>query len=915
MDASRYLREKMRGQQVYKSNWQPRDASEVTLRNNAIAQANNSTTHRGPLPQCCSDNTIRVPLPNPGKGFSTSYSSQIVSQRIAGCVQCNDPVFGKPGGVITHECCDDVQPIQVEVQPAIYGAYITNARFMAHSSVDAQGNTWIIIQQLDLSLPMNIYNRYGVLVQSVSANLPYVVGAIVYISADGVSNIWVQRIVSSGFVLLSRDQGSSIFDSQGNFIVQLNIQGSLSTTYLQIFDTQSVSYFQYSAAAGDFSPESFLLKISPTGVWNGSTDPNTWVGRILYNNLLVSTNNTNFIYILNIDNADNIILNAIVTNTTGSTQTVRTFDKTGTQFGTSIPIVSGTSDIRHSILVKFASNGGSTGSWNAYIYNTVAVSAYSIYSNNLRITSTNQIVFAFQYIGNGNEVRGSDNLIIGASLPYTPTIFTEAFYTCIAVFSPDGTAANSFRMIIRPVTGGKKVVPISICLDSSDSIFCFGVAQEYNLIETIQPLNALDSPSVGVQFVGNFGNVFFVKFTNTGVPIWTTSLKGQNGASNTIFGGLYSTASFMPGGPDNAFLQNQYLNAYIDPQENVVAQIIYFNGTASYYNTSDTFVKSIASPSTVSDTCILKVSSDGSIAYLARIGQVAAGTPASTFIFRLYFDSSNNINVLGWYLDNPCGFYSNTDDTTPLVQVPTAVSGSVNQFLAVYTPTLSSVQVARVVPTTINTRAIPYAMQQVNTEYIVLGQNNGPISIFNFGNYTTIPNETRAFQGVWDVYLINFSTDSSKFWTIILGSSLIDLLGSIDNGLIFYQYSQLRISETGQIRFPINAYSTVSIYDRTTASVTSILNNQTASPGPFTLAVTVPLDGYNIQPVAVTEAVQPQPPSSSCYCADPGIYRQPFPVDCSIVQPSYTGALNQTPILANQQYGHLPKQQYPYPSG
>ena len=54
---------------------------------------------------------------------------------------------------------------------------------------------------------------------------------------------------------------------------------------------------------------------------------------------------------------------------------------------------------------------------------------------------------------------------------------------------------------------------------------------------------------------------------------------------------------------------------------------------------------------------------------------------------------------------------------------------------------------------------------------------------------------------------------------------------------------------------------------------------------------------------------------TKCYCADPGIYRQPFPVDCSIVQPSFTGALNQVGILPTDQYGHLPKQQYPYPSG
>jgi hypothetical protein len=103
------------------------------------------------------------------------------------------------------------------------------------------------------------------------------------------------------------------------------------------------------------------------------------------------------------------------------------------------------------------------------------------------------------------------------------------------------------------------------------------------------------------------------------------------------------------------------------------------------------------------------------------------------------------------------------------------------------------------------------------------------------------------------------------------------------------------------------------IYDRSGTLVSSMLNNQTASPAPFVYQLMIPLDGYSAPPVTPTEIVKTT--SSSCYCADPGITQQPFPVDCSRVAPSYTGSANQVPILSNEQYGHIPKQQYPYPSG
>ena len=896
MDSSQYLRSKLRNQQIYKSNWQPRDASEVTNRHNQMAQANNATTHHGPLPECCTGNVLRVPLPNPGRGFSSDYSASTVFQRKAGCAQCHDENFGQPGGVVVKDCCQGIT-----IEPAIYGAYVTNVEFLSHSAVDSQGNTWIFVWSDNINLPIQVYNRYGVLVESLSPRLPYDFGAIIFISADGVSNIWVNQFTVSSASNLSRDNSTAIFDSQGNFICPLTIFGSSVPTYFQIYDRNSQSYFTYSAAAGDFSYETLLLKISPTGVWSGSSDPNTWVGRLISSRLGIS--DINFPYYVKLDNNDNIIINSVISNSSGSSITVRSYDKSGTAFGTAIPIVSGSNTVYHSILVKFASDGGSTGSWNAYIYNTTVGYGFSIYEDNLQITSNNKIVFAFQYTATGNELRGSDNTIIGAVLPFSSSIGLPVYHTCIAVFGEDGTAANSFRVTIQPTTGAKQVTPIAVLVDSANSIYCVGTAQQGNNTEVIRPYNASDVAVVGVDFTGNYGNVFFVKFTSTGVPSWISSLRGQN-TPFTIFGVA-----------DNTYERNQYINAYLDNQQNLVAQIIYISGTATYYNTTQTLVRTLAVPVSGYESCLIKISPDGLTAYSARIGTVTGGSPASTYLFRLYFDSSNNINVLGFYQDNPCGFYSSTDDTTPLVQVQTGGAANTNnQFLAIYSPTFSSVQVARVCPTIANRQAIPFELVQRGTNYIVLGQYTGPAVVFNFGNYTTTPDKTLVFQGAIDTVLINFSSaSSSNLWTVTISSTANDYLGLLNNNFYFFKSSFLRVLSDGTILFPIGCSAMPNIYDRGGTLVSSILNNQTASPPSFAISLSIPANGYSVPPATPTETVQTR--SVSCYCADPGITRQPFPVDCSRVAPSYTGSANQVPILSNQQFGHIPKQQYPYPSG
>jgi len=107
MDYSKYIQMKMEAANTYKSNWKGRDASEVTLRKRDMSSANNTSTHKGPLDSCIPCTLPTLGSTNtPGNGFNTNYSMSIVSNRKAGCAQCNDPNWGASGGVTLKTCAE-----------------------------------------------------------------------------------------------------------------------------------------------------------------------------------------------------------------------------------------------------------------------------------------------------------------------------------------------------------------------------------------------------------------------------------------------------------------------------------------------------------------------------------------------------------------------------------------------------------------------------------------------------------------------------------------------------------------------------------------------------------------------------------------------------------------------------------------
>lgn len=119
MDASKLTQMRAQAANTYRSNWQPRDASEVTTRKHQMAQSANKSTHKGPEADCCSGGVPNTSQrsSSPSNGFSTNYLQSIVSERVAGCNQCKDPVFGTAGGVVLQNCATVATILAVPANP------------------------------------------------------------------------------------------------------------------------------------------------------------------------------------------------------------------------------------------------------------------------------------------------------------------------------------------------------------------------------------------------------------------------------------------------------------------------------------------------------------------------------------------------------------------------------------------------------------------------------------------------------------------------------------------------------------------------------------------------------------------------------------------------------------------------------
>ncbi len=138
MDASKLTQMRMQAANTYKSNWQGRDASEVTMRNHQMAQKNNSSVHQGPAAACCTGGAPNTAIVPPGNGFNTSYQEQVIlTNKKAGCANCNDPVWGTAGGVDLQNCSTIATILAVPPNPVKGSScYCADPGVPFHATVD-----------------------------------------------------------------------------------------------------------------------------------------------------------------------------------------------------------------------------------------------------------------------------------------------------------------------------------------------------------------------------------------------------------------------------------------------------------------------------------------------------------------------------------------------------------------------------------------------------------------------------------------------------------------------------------------------------------------------------------------------------------------------------------------------------------
>jgi hypothetical protein len=118
MLASERLKMKMNAANTYKSKWQSRDASEVTLRVNDMANKNRASNHQGPNPETCSKGNCPTLdyIPSPGSGYSKTWTTEGINPK-AGCADCADPNWGAPFGITLKTCAEIETILELPANP------------------------------------------------------------------------------------------------------------------------------------------------------------------------------------------------------------------------------------------------------------------------------------------------------------------------------------------------------------------------------------------------------------------------------------------------------------------------------------------------------------------------------------------------------------------------------------------------------------------------------------------------------------------------------------------------------------------------------------------------------------------------------------------------------------------------------
>lgn len=621
------------------------------------------------------------------------------------------------------------------------GVYISRVEFI-DSVIDASGNIWFTCQSITSigNLNIGLYNKFGKLVQEVTLeNGGPPTMFLVYVSADGVSSLWMRRI-DGPF-----ESGKLVLDSLKNIYITGTISAN---TVLTV----------YTAAGGSFYTQTantyltfYLVKYTAAGA-------PSWVGRSV--NSVGGQYDSITLVDMKVDSLGNpVIIMSIHTSTIQNIQ-FGVGTSSITTFGTNIAI----SGI-YTIIVKYNTSGSTTGAWAAYISGTVAIpcfpTAVTGYNTNpyqtnrecLVINSQNEIICTGRYTSTAGIVFDSTNAQIGPNLLMASN---GGSYTFIVKFGTNGRAATSWRVGLYcyttptpPATAlltllRQDNVPASIFVDSSDNIYCVGFSGSRTNTYTFAAVNTTNGLTDNVNFAITTGvcNMYIVKYSTTGTPLWASSIRGTgtlSPATSTVFNGEVD-ATRINTSPNNTF-------AGLDASGNVFVISSYRMNTVELFTGTTKRGITLTTSTTLTtpyvyDLFIARIAGDNSMGYITKLATTVTATTSDSII--PYYVLTNSSDLYLYFRSNKSslGLYLDGNNTTPSITLSNA-NRKDTACVCKYNYELSSVSVGYLASstTTVFTIIPVYMCFDLNGNVIIRGDCGAgstsaalQLQLYNFGS-------------------------------------------------------------------------------------------------------------------------------------------------------------------------------------
>ena len=696
--------------------------------------------------------------------------------------------FSPPGW--SEPSSDDVTYTRVS------GCFITNATAsLPFGGINTNSDQVVILVPRVAGVPVTLYNRFGGVVQTFSAAETVVgVNIIAYISADGYSNLWMARIISNGLAFLPNYYLNSIFDSNRNVIIPLNIFGNVT-----FYDKTGATIAALTSPGNlDNNFYGYILKFSPTGIWAGVNDPNTWVGRFIMSGSIPSTGHRTYMQGIFLDANNNIIVSGVATNISLATQTITVQDQSLTTIGTPITIT-GAGTTQYTIFVKFASNGLVTNSWRAYVTSQLSAQTYTA---NTTVNKYGQVIATVRYRDGTPQVISSDDTVIGGTLPFTSSLGQGLAETVLIRFCSTGVASASWRAPIYSSsirTLSKGDVPYSVVLDSNDNIYMTGFSEGGVAGATTVPLFVCasnDTTFISTQTLGN-NNIFTAKYSNSGQPLWVTLLKGTNTAN------FFNNTNFtIPTVNNNNSTTPQYLKTFLDNQNNFTLVGVYSRAPFDVLNRNQETVFTTPVPgntlvSSFGATYVVKFVNDGSNAYTSILNTVS--TPGLNQINAPIGNVINGNNELILFQQSlttvfpaiiPIGVYgyngSSTINASPdLSTFTTNIGTGGYQYIVKFTSSLSTIAMAQIQQSNALFGGVPfgggasqaggYIGLTSTDDVVVSGIYQNSIRVFDFGSdSSSFFLRSTSISNCQGLYVAKLTGTTSNSWigqtTIAAGS-------------------------------------------------------------------------------------------------------------------------------------------------